>query len=236
MVEGEGVDAAVRELTKLSALRCFTFKNQSQAIRGYLAAIEYFHKMYRGWELPTSHGMVVAIGKGIDRAHGKSEVRPKVRKPLTWDLLTKGMKSAAEVDTEEWVVSSGLALSFHLLCRASEIWACGNRLVHPDMCLTRSDLTFLARAFQLAWEDRRAADRIEVTFHASKVDNKRLRAIVTRTRVTTGKGRVGGVKSHGALEILLDLLDIYPELVSTTDEDTHGNRGRLSRARQQQRL
>ena len=112
MVEGEGVDAAVRELTKLSALRCFTFKNQSQAIRGYLAAIEYFHKMYRGWELPTSHGMVVAIGKGIDRAHGKSEVRPKVRKPLTWDLLTKGLKGAAEVDTEQWVFWSGLALSF----------------------------------------------------------------------------------------------------------------------------
>ena len=33
--------------------------------------------------MPTSHRMVTAVGKGIDRAHGKSEVRPKVRKPLS---------------------------------------------------------------------------------------------------------------------------------------------------------
>ena len=124
------------------------------------------------------------------------------------------MKSAAEVDTEESVVWSGLALSFHLLCRASDIWAYGSGLVHSDFCLTIKDLTFFAGAFQLAWEDRRAADRVEVTFRTSKSDNKRLRAIVTRTRVTTGKERVGGVKSHRALEILLDtlLIDIYPEL------------------------
>ena len=31
--------------------------------------------------------MLVAVGRGIDRAHGGSDVRPKVRKPLTWDML-----------------------------------------------------------------------------------------------------------------------------------------------------
>ena len=34
--------------------------------------------------------MVVAVGKGIDRAHGRSNVRPKVRKPLAWDMLVQG--------------------------------------------------------------------------------------------------------------------------------------------------
>ena len=29
-----------------------------------------FHKMIAGWELPMSHCMLVAVGKGIDRAHG----------------------------------------------------------------------------------------------------------------------------------------------------------------------
>ena len=33
--------------------------------------------------------MVVAVGKGIDIAHGKSDVRPKVRKPFTWDMLVQ---------------------------------------------------------------------------------------------------------------------------------------------------
>lgn len=213
LLERDGVDAAVKELTKFMALRCFSFKNQSQTVRGYLAAIKYFHRMFEGWELPTSHCMVTAVGKGIDRAHGKSEVRPKVRKPLSWELLTKGRGCVAGGETEGWVVWYGLALSFHLLCRASEIWAFGNGLVHPDFCLTRRDLEFFAGASQLAWDDRRIADRVEVKFRASKSDNKRLGATVTRTSVPVGKDQgTGGVRGYGALEIILDLLDLYPEL------------------------
>ena len=68
--------------------------------------------------MPTSHCMVTAVGKGIDRAHGKSDVRPEVRKPPLGDLLTKKRKSVAEVDTEGWVDWIGLALLFKLLCRA----------------------------------------------------------------------------------------------------------------------
>lgn len=79
--------------------------------------------------------MATSVGKGINRAHGKSEVRPKVRKLLLWVLLTKGRKSTAEVGTERWVVCNGLALPFHLLCRTSEIWVFGNSLVHPDFFL-----------------------------------------------------------------------------------------------------
>ena len=138
-------------------------------------------------------------------------MRPKVRKPLSWDLLTKG-RCVAEVETEGWVIWSELALSFHLLCRTSEIWAFGNGLVHPDFCLTRRDLVFFAGASQLAWDERRVADRVEVTFRASKSDNKRLGAIVTRTRVTVGNEKARNEKSDGALEIVLDLLDLYPEL------------------------
>ena len=70
---------------------------------------------------------------------------------------------------------------------------------------------FFSVESQLAWEERRFVDR-EVTFRASKSDSKRLGATVTRTRVTKGKGRFWDVQSHGALEILLDLLDLHPEL------------------------
>ena len=76
-------EAAVVALAEFMALRCFTFKNQSTTIRGYLSAIKYYRKMFGGWELPTDHHMVVAVGRGIDRAHDRSDVRPKVRKPLT---------------------------------------------------------------------------------------------------------------------------------------------------------
>lgn len=48
--------------------------------------------MLDGWELPTCHCVVVAVGSGIDRAHGRLELRPRVRKPLTWAMLVEGKK------------------------------------------------------------------------------------------------------------------------------------------------
>ena len=90
LLETDGVDSAVNALTRFMASRCFVHKNQSGKPRGYLPAIRHFHKKFAGWELPTSHCMIVAVGKGIDRAHGKSGVCPKARKPLTWEMLIAG--------------------------------------------------------------------------------------------------------------------------------------------------
>ena len=53
--------------------------------------------MFAGWELPTSSCMIVPVGKGIGRAHGKSEVRPKVRKPLTWEMLIAGREAVEQM-------------------------------------------------------------------------------------------------------------------------------------------
>ena len=105
-----------------------------------------------------------------------------------------------------------LALSYHLLCRTSEILAYGNGLVHPDFCLTRRDVVFFRGTTRLAWKDRRRADKVEVTFRAGKSDQNRLGSVLPRTRVAAADGVEGGVKSKGALEILLDLLDLYPTL------------------------
>ena len=44
------------------------------------------------------------VGKGFDRAHGKSEVLPKASSSLSWDLLTKGRRCVDEVETEGWVI------------------------------------------------------------------------------------------------------------------------------------
>ena len=76
LLEVDGVDSAVTALTRFMASMRFVHKNQSGTVRGYSAAIKHFYKMYAGWELPTAHCMIVAVGKGIDRAHGKSEVCP----------------------------------------------------------------------------------------------------------------------------------------------------------------
>ena len=66
--------------------------------------------------------MVVAVGRGVSRAHGRSDVRPKMRKPLTrWDIYASAFFFFANLGHEWSAVWMGLALSYHLLCRASEI-------------------------------------------------------------------------------------------------------------------
>ena len=58
------------DLLRFMASRCFVHNHRRSTVRGYLAAINFFHKMFAGWELPMSHCMISAVGKGIDWAHG----------------------------------------------------------------------------------------------------------------------------------------------------------------------
>ena len=205
LLQSDGVESAVKALTEFMTARCFVYRNQSQTVRGYLAAIKYFHKMFAGWELPTTHCMVVAVGKGIDRAHGKSDIKPRVRKPLTWGMIGAGRAVVEALGEEGKVAWLGVALSYFLLCRASELWAYGNGLVHADFCLTRGDLTFLKGDERIPTANRWEADRVEVNFRASKADKRRVGAVVTRVRG----------KRVGAFEILAELLDVNADLESS---------------------
>ena len=196
LLDKDGVEEAVRELTTFMSYRCFVCKNQSQTVRGYLSAIKFFHKIYAGCELPTTHCMVLAVGKGIDRVQGKDDVKPRVRNPLSWDKLWDGKNEVRTAEGGRPNMWMGLALAYFLLCRGSELIAYDSGMVHPDYCLTRKDLTFFRGAQQLKWVDRRDADKVEIWFRASKADQKSLGAVVTMTRVQqTEKG--GGDVSTG---------------------------------------
>lgn len=80
LCERDGIDCAARELTKIMALHCFLYKKQSQMVKGNLAAVTYFHNMFAGWGLPTSPCIIVAVGKGIDRAHENPMLHLEKRK------------------------------------------------------------------------------------------------------------------------------------------------------------
>ena len=104
-------DQVVREVLEFMARRCFVHNNQQSTVRGYLAAIKYFHKMYAGWELPTSHCMITAVGKGIDRAHGMTPTKAPARLPLTWSILSQGQRVVTSMVDGGRVMWLGLALS-----------------------------------------------------------------------------------------------------------------------------
>ena len=76
----------------------------------------------------------------------------------------------------------------------------------------KCDHFFRGTTRRLAWKDRRRAHKVEVTLWAGKSDLNRLGSVVPRTRVAATDGVEGDVRSKGALEILLDLLDLYPTL------------------------
>ena len=136
--------------------------------------------------------MVLAVGKGIDRVQGKGDVKPRVRKPLSWDMLWDGKNEVLTVEGGGPVMWMGLALAYFLLCRASKLFAYDSWMVHPDYCLTRRDLAFFKGVQQLKWVDRREADKVEICFRASKANQKRIGAVVTRTRVQQTEKRGGG--------------------------------------------
>ena len=104
----------------------------------------------------------------------------------------------------------GLAVSYFLLCRASELWAYANGQLHPEFCLTRNYLTFFYGGVQMAFENRSTATVVHVKFLVSKCDQKRAGCTITRTRLEK-KTEKGGA-SMGAFEALLELLNVYHQL------------------------
>ena len=160
-------------LLEFMACRLFSFNNQQSTVRGYLAAIKFFHKLYLGWELTTSHCMIAAAGKGIGRFRGMSGKNAQVRLPLTWSILAHGYLTVTSSQEGGDVMWLGLALSYFLLCRASELFAYANGLVHPNFCLTRDCLIFFRGDLQVNVEDRARADSVKVLFVASKTDQNR---------------------------------------------------------------
>ena len=106
-------------LLEFMTCQLFSFNNQPFTVRGYLAAIKFFHKLYLGWELTTSHCMIVAAGKGIDRYLGMSGKNAQVRLPLTWSILTHGYLTVTSSEEGGDIMWLGLALWYFLLCQAS---------------------------------------------------------------------------------------------------------------------
>ena len=197
-------------LLEFMACRLFSFGNQQTTVRGYLAAIKFFHKLYLGWELPTSHCTIAAAGRGIDRIRGTSEKKARARLPLTWSLLSHGYITVTSSRDGGLVMWLGLALTYFLFCRASELFAYTNGLVHPEFCLTRDCVTFFRGEVQVDIEERTSADSVKITFLASKADQNREGATTTRVRGTDGAG--AGRAPVGAFEAVSALLDVHPTL------------------------
>ena len=147
-------------------------------------------------------------GKSDGHIPGLSGKNVQVRLPLTWSVLAHGYLTVTSSQEGGDVIWLGLVLSYFLLCRASELFAYANGLVHPDFCLTHDYLTFFRGDVQANIGDRPRADSVEVLFVASKTDQNRERCTTTRVRMAEEAGV--GKTPVGAFEAMVELLDAHP--------------------------
>jgi hypothetical protein len=190
---------------------CFEKKNNKLCtINVKLAAISYHHKIKFGVDLPMSHYWLSAAKKSIERRQGSDGGNvQQLRLPLRWELLTTGRQACEQYQYDVrrchlgQVIWCGLALSYLLLARTSELFADDkSKMVHTDFGLLRSDLSFFdAQEQQLQRESRARAVTVEVRFRGCKADQQRRGAVV----------------QHGgdALHILLHLLQLDTTISNT---------------------
>ena len=201
--DADAVDALVTYVGYMYTNR----SNKLKTINCKLAAINHYHKMHFGKGLPMEHPWVVAAKKGVARSQGDDNGNVKAeRLPLQWHMIEAGRQHCLRWQHGErcdhlgQVLWCGIALSYLLLARVSELFADSKSgLVHKEAGLLRSDLAFYNSIdTQLPWTQRSNATHVEIRFRASKGDQQRRGAVITRSGAT--------------LQVLLQLLQLEPAL------------------------
>ena len=147
--------------------------------------------------VPWSHGMILAVEKGIGRGERYVYKRKKhVRLPLTWAMLVEGRQAVVSMEDGGHVMWSGLAVSYFLLGRASELLAYANRQANPEFWLTRKKcISFFHEGVQVAFENSAMATAVEVTVLASKCDQNGQVAPSRERALRRRRRRGGGIQS-----------------------------------------
>ena len=88
--------------------------------------------------------MVLAVGKGIDWVQGKCDVKPRVRQPLSWDMLWDGKTEILAAEGGRTVMWMGPSLA-HFLSLYSLTLCVRQRDGASRLLLGQRDLTFFRR-------------------------------------------------------------------------------------------
>ena len=64
--------------------------NQAGTISSKLAAVQLFHVLAVGFEVPTQSPLAKRALQGISRAHAATGTPRRVRRPVSWDMFLQG--------------------------------------------------------------------------------------------------------------------------------------------------
>lgn len=66
---------------------CAMRGNKEKALVGKLQAVSLYHEHWMGLSLPFGHVRIKAVRQGIKRTYVEAGNQPKVRRPLTWEMI-----------------------------------------------------------------------------------------------------------------------------------------------------
>ena len=136
----------------------------------------------------------------------KRGTRHGVRRPLTWEMIRVMEESIGAWGAGGKIVWIGLALTYQLLLRASELFAEEGGKVQQVQFLRRGDVAFFEKGVQMGPGRREATDTVEIRSKGRKGDQGRKGAVAVRTQ---GFGGVGGGPERNIVDLMVELVGYY---------------------------
>ena len=215
-------------LVDFAAWCCASEGNKVGTIKSKIAAVQYFHRVKIGMELPTKSPLLERVFSGISRAHAVAGTEKRVRRPVSWEMLLDGETLIPSWGSGGRILWLCLALGYFLMTRSDELFATDAGVAHQVHCMTRGDVAFYSGGEQLPFLRWREARTVEIRFRGHKGDQLQAGNVLVRTRdAVRGLGsslREGG----GAVALLVELLSIHPNLPSSAPLASFRESGRVA--------
>ena len=147
---------------------CEAEGNLAGTISGKLTAVQYFHRLEAGVELPTTAPVLKSALIGIARGHVAAGTPRQVRFSVSWGMLLEGeglIPFWGVGGKEMWLC---LCVSYFLIARSDEVFASDSGVVHPAHCLNRGNVAFFAGDVQLAYALCQQLTRLRYVFGGIK--------------------------------------------------------------------
>ena len=91
--KGMGEMELVAELAVFMGYCCAEKGNKETTIAGKFVAIIFHNEQFVGLSLPLGNPLIKSVKQGIKRAHIEKGTQQRVRKSLTWGILTRMQES-----------------------------------------------------------------------------------------------------------------------------------------------
>ena len=93
IAKGSEEGEIVEELAEYMAYCSAFLGNRDSTIMGKLVAVNFYHQQFQNMSLPLSNPYIKGVAQGIKRGHVEKGTQARVRRPLTWGMLSAMQES-----------------------------------------------------------------------------------------------------------------------------------------------